>query len=189
VAASFETVLGCDSKAARARLTFLGITETCGRCGGSGRYSYNQMDGDRCYGCNGKGKRVPRFTKKLGARVAELVAGGALETYFARGRAIAAARREIAPLVAKAHEVYQTIGATYTVGADWSRSTWGLEDRPSLTDSPLFRAQTMNNEIRRAVWNAEWSAKHGQLCAERAVALLREYISDLETLRDAWLSI
>jgi len=29
-------------------------TEVCGRCGGSGRYSYNQIDGDRCYGCNGK---------------------------------------------------------------------------------------------------------------------------------------
>lgn len=30
-------------------------TETCTRCGGSGKFSYNQMDGDRCYGCNGKG--------------------------------------------------------------------------------------------------------------------------------------
>ena len=30
------------------------ITE-CGRCGGSGRYSYNTMHGDRCYGCSGTG--------------------------------------------------------------------------------------------------------------------------------------
>lgn len=28
---------------------------TCSRCGGSGRYSYNMMDGDRCYGCSGRG--------------------------------------------------------------------------------------------------------------------------------------
>ena len=28
----------------------------CGRCGGSGRYSFNMMDGDRCYGCGGSGK-------------------------------------------------------------------------------------------------------------------------------------
>lgn len=27
----------------------------CGRCGGSGHYSYNQLDGTRCYGCNGSG--------------------------------------------------------------------------------------------------------------------------------------
>lgn len=28
---------------------------TCGRCGGSGRFSFNPKDGDRCYGCNGRG--------------------------------------------------------------------------------------------------------------------------------------
>lgn len=34
---------------------------TCGRCGGSGRYSFNQVDGDRCYGCGGTGlKRTKR---------------------------------------------------------------------------------------------------------------------------------
>lgn len=30
------------------------VTE-CGRCGGSGRFSYNPIDGDRCYGCSGTG--------------------------------------------------------------------------------------------------------------------------------------
>jgi len=30
--------------------------QTCGRCGGSGRFSYNQMDGDTCYGCRGNGE-------------------------------------------------------------------------------------------------------------------------------------
>ena len=28
---------------------------TCGRCGGSGNYSYNMMHGTRCYGCSGRG--------------------------------------------------------------------------------------------------------------------------------------
>jgi hypothetical protein len=28
-------------------------TKTCGRCGGSGHYSYNQMSGTRCFGCSG----------------------------------------------------------------------------------------------------------------------------------------
>lgn len=27
----------------------------CTRCGGSGRYSFNLMHGDRCYGCGGQG--------------------------------------------------------------------------------------------------------------------------------------
>lgn len=30
-------------------------SETCSRCGGSGRYSYCQMYGDRCFKCGGKG--------------------------------------------------------------------------------------------------------------------------------------
>ena len=38
--------------------------QPCGRCGGSGRYSFNQMDGDRCYGCSGSGVQiVPKHRK------------------------------------------------------------------------------------------------------------------------------
>ncbi len=37
--------------------------QPCGRCGGSGSYSWNQRDGSTCYGCSGKGI-VPIPTKK-----------------------------------------------------------------------------------------------------------------------------
>jgi len=30
-------------------------SQTCSRCGGCGRYSFNQMDRDMCYGCRGCG--------------------------------------------------------------------------------------------------------------------------------------
>lgn len=30
--------------------------KTCSRCGGTGRHSFNLIDGDRCYGCGGTGK-------------------------------------------------------------------------------------------------------------------------------------
>lgn len=33
-------------------------TRSCTRCGGSGRYSFNQFDGDRCFGCAGKGRML-----------------------------------------------------------------------------------------------------------------------------------
>lgn len=36
----------------------------CGRCGGSGRYSYCQMYGDTCFGCRGKGKVLSRAGSK-----------------------------------------------------------------------------------------------------------------------------
>ena len=32
----------------------------CDRCGGSGRYSFNLMHGDMCYGCNGKGVQLTK---------------------------------------------------------------------------------------------------------------------------------
>lgn len=35
-------------------------TTECSRCGGTGRYSYNQMHGSRCYGCGGSGKKHTR---------------------------------------------------------------------------------------------------------------------------------
>lgn len=38
-------------------------TETCGRCGGSGSYSYNAFDGTRCYGCAGRGWRLSKRGK------------------------------------------------------------------------------------------------------------------------------
>ena len=76
--------------------------EICGRCGGTGRFSYNQIDGDRCFGCAGKGERltgrgkaaakffrdlrcVPIEEIKIGDRVEvqSITIGGAGFRYFA----------------------------------------------------------------------------------------------------------
>lgn len=35
-------------------------TETCGRCGGSGNYSFNLMNGTRCFGCRGSGLKLTK---------------------------------------------------------------------------------------------------------------------------------
>ena len=43
--------------------------ETCGRCGGSGHYSYNQMHGTTCYGCGGAGTKLTRAGKRARARI------------------------------------------------------------------------------------------------------------------------
>lgn len=34
--------------------------QTCTRCGGSGRYSFNLKDRDTCYGCGGKGETLTK---------------------------------------------------------------------------------------------------------------------------------
>ena len=62
--------------------------ETCGRCGGSGRYSFNLMHGDRCYGCGGSGQRYSKrgfaarayFFEGFAKPVEEVVVGMYLHT-------------------------------------------------------------------------------------------------------------
>lgn len=34
--------------------------QTCERCKGSGHYSFNPVDGTRCYGCTGRGTKVTK---------------------------------------------------------------------------------------------------------------------------------
>lgn len=59
-------VLGEPFENEKGRL-YVKVKGTCPRCGGSGHYSYNQMDGTRCYGCNGTGisiQKVRAYTEK-----------------------------------------------------------------------------------------------------------------------------
>lgn len=42
-------------------------TDVCGRCGGTGRHDYNQVDGDMCYGC----RRAGRLLTKAGRTARE----------------------------------------------------------------------------------------------------------------------
>lgn len=39
---------------------FIFEEQTCGRCGGSGSYSYCSMYGSRCFGCGGKGVKLTK---------------------------------------------------------------------------------------------------------------------------------
>ena len=46
---------------------YIKVKGVCPRCSGSGHYSYNQMDGTRCYGCSGTGvsiQKVRAYTEK-----------------------------------------------------------------------------------------------------------------------------
>lgn len=53
------------------------LASVCSRCGGTGRYSYNYVDGSMCYGCRGQKIALPKITKKFIKSVTE---------YFANNR-------------------------------------------------------------------------------------------------------
>ena len=69
--------------------------ETCSRCCGSGKFSFNQMHGDRCYGCGGVGtKRTKRgkaaadwFIEQRSVRADAVVVGQVvfMDMHFWRG--------------------------------------------------------------------------------------------------------
>jgi excinuclease UvrABC ATPase subunit len=102
-----------DDKVAKARWVALGYITECSRCGGRGKFSYNQRDGDVCYGCNGSGKAVVKPTAKLVQEAKTRIAAGALDAYFERNRRINAARKVLPSLVAEAETVYRVIGNAY----------------------------------------------------------------------------
>lgn len=47
-------------------------TTECGRCGGTGHYSYNQINGTTCFGCGGTGKALTKRGKLVDAFVRNL---------------------------------------------------------------------------------------------------------------------
>ena len=61
-------------------------SQTCSRCGGSGHYSYNQIDGTVCYGCGGRGVQLTKrgraaqeyYNELLKKPIAEIVIGDRL---------------------------------------------------------------------------------------------------------------
>ena len=92
----------------------LGIRETCGRCAGTGRYSWNRQDGDRCFGCGGRGEKTAKLTRKTYALLVAAIDSGRVEEIKIANRARRAARARLAPLAAKALEAYKLTGDRYT---------------------------------------------------------------------------
>jgi hypothetical protein len=86
--------------------------QTCGRCGGSGNYSFNPKDGTVCYGCNGSGFVMVDLAKlaKLEAKRAEKHAAQA-----ARCKAYSEAYRAV---IAEFNPVYGPFDVTTELGVD-----------------------------------------------------------------------
>lgn len=64
------------------RIAKLGFEKVCGRCGGSGHYSFNLIHGTKCYGCNGKGFVTQKLTPDLYSKLEAAVENGALGDYL-----------------------------------------------------------------------------------------------------------
>lgn len=75
-------------------------SETCGRCGGSGSYSYCQMHGSTCFKCNGKGEQL---TKR----------GKAAQAWFSKQRETTADQIKVGDLM-RFNDLHSTFTARVT---------------------------------------------------------------------------
>lgn len=158
--ALFGITLEDAPKRIPAILYALGIREACGRCGGSGSYSWCRTHGTTCFGCGGHGEHAAPLTAQTLEAARVKVEAGELIAIRAAYAAKKQARREIAPLVEQAREVYDAIAKEYSAASSASAHA---EDRMGATEalvaSPLFRAQTMNNAL---FWGEYISARTGK---------------------------
>jgi len=84
ILSEIAATLGTTEEKVNARIAGLKLGPICSRCGGSGSYSFNQIDGSRCYGCNGSGHTNPKTSDLPGILEAAkaAVSNGDLERYF-----------------------------------------------------------------------------------------------------------
>jgi len=106
VIAELAVILQAKPENVRARVVGLKIGHTCGRCGGTGEYSYNQMHGTMCYGCSGKGQVFPKNGyAELVERAKEAAADGRLARYIDNLKAKARSKRASERIFEAWHEV------------------------------------------------------------------------------------
>jgi len=86
--------------------------EDCNRCGGCGQFSYNDVDGTRCYGCGGSGwKLTPKGKREFkkwkaaveafrATKISDIKVGDQVALTVGRS-----ARREFAKVLGVKHEV------------------------------------------------------------------------------------
>lgn len=132
--------LGWNVRNVPARLTFLGHTVECSRCGGSGHFSFNRMTGTTCFKCNGRKRVLAPITAKLIATVKAEVEAGKLAPYLAEQAAIRDARAAIGPVVKRAEEALAYQWARYSA---WSGKRHELE----CEAYEVFRTQGMANAL------------------------------------------
>jgi hypothetical protein len=169
--------------AAQARWTALGYTKVCSRCGGTGRFSYNQIDGDRCYGCSGLERQLIAPTPALVAEAKARIAAGALEAYFAENARRRQVRGYIAKMRKQAEEIYNVIGLAYDAAYRAKYSTG--ETIPAL----LWDLQTENNAIFfTRLGEVQFALESGSISADEAAPFYEAALVLLTDLRDRWLA-
>lgn len=103
------------------RLGGLKIGVVCSRCGGTGHYSFNRMDGTRCFGCKGVGVVAPKTDEEwadVAAQAAKAKASGRVDAYLEVLRARARSKDASQRILAAWHDLDSLNG----YGRKWNKN-------------------------------------------------------------------
>ena len=130
-----------DLQRLQARMVGVGLFSLCGRCGGSGRFSFNQIDGDRCYGCGGGGKSSRRITPAVLIEAKAIVASRKLDVYLQELAARQQLERAARTATKRAMTAWQTTGVS--AAYDWRKSAAGVpydKEVSERVNQPMYEA-------------------------------------------------
>lgn len=114
----------------QARLIALGLGQTCGRCGGSGNYSFNHVHGTRCYGCGGSGYTEPKLTPSLFEQTKVKVEQGELDQLIADANLRAQLKRQYTAVLTRVEQANTQTALTY----DWMKAASRVQPDRDIAD-------------------------------------------------------
>jgi len=165
-----------EPKRIKARLFALGFFNKCGKCDGKGVIDgFGHIANGVCFSCGGSKGRVARMTRELVLELEAKVATGALEAYLAHNKAVAEAKRAIAPLKLTIDKEWQ-YGAVHTAFS---------KKRDIDQTSALFLAATRINKLRDV---ANEKAQSGKSTAAEAVEVLTQTLAAIRAENDGFTS-
>ena len=132
------------------RLEYLGYTEICSRCFGSGHYSFNMTDGTKCLKCNGFKTVIPsKITKTLEQQIVADIDAGKLEPYFERLQILKKVR------LAKSSVMDAWINSGISRLVDWHKyddpENERLKEINTMIADEYKRIETLNNIYDKSV--------------------------------------
>lgn len=173
--ADIAEILQTTEKNAKARVLGLKIGDVCGRCGGSGQYSHNQMDGSRCYGCDGKGQIFPRNLAALKTRAKEAALDGRLAVY----------REQMTANKANKHALDRVMTAWHAVEAvNGYDKIWRDASNPEYVDIVRRNRICVDayDRVSMGIYGTTGSGVRGQKAANAVElqAIVRQALADIE---------
>lgn len=151
-----------------ARINGLGMGTYCNRCGGSGHYSFNAMNGTVCFRCNGGRYEQPKLTLKLYKALEALVAEGKLQPYLEQVRARVALRNACKGAVKQVMQAWTTSGVSETY--KWQLASQGEQPHKMISDEinkPMCGAYEATSKASSALDSLSYKLKKCKNAEER----------------------